>query len=125
MARRRVTHLMFVLSTLLCGCASYANILDDRDWKGGRVVYGGTLTDCGIIIATPRACFSKGDEYALFLQPIWTLGFGLLAAVDLPLSVIGDTLTLPITLNHALNSKTSDSPNLPGTPELPNSPSAP
>jgi uncharacterized protein YceK len=113
MAHRLITQLVFALSPLLCGCASYLNTLQHPDWHGERNVYGGTMADCFIITGVAKACFTEGIPHPLLAAVGVTI-----ATIDLPLSVIGDTLTLPITLNHTPDSKAPDSPKLPDLPVL-------
>ena len=113
---RLLRRLVFVVSPLLCGCAAYLNTLDCPDWRGSRTVYGGTSTDCEII----KVSLTNG-----FSHPLRFAAIGTLATIDLPLSVVGDTLTLPITLNHTPNPKSSDAPSIPDIPTLSDSPSRP
>jgi uncharacterized protein YceK len=78
-----ISRLLFVVlpagvGLLCCGCGTATNTLWLTAEEGGRRPYGGVRADLDVIQA-------QRDS-------------GLRAAIDLPFSVIGDTVTLPYTL---------------------------
>jgi uncharacterized protein YceK len=92
--------LITTLMLLNAGCGTVGNVVSDAPPKP----YGGVLRDCEKIAGlgepqrNPNAPGLLGDT--LLLRSLDSAGTFLLVAIDLPLSVIGDTLTLPYTLNY-------------------------
>lgn len=72
------------------GCGTALNCCGGKN--SDRVIYGGTLLDATFVTA------------AVTNKPVadWTPGsvrwLGFCALIDLPMSIIGDTVTLPLTL---------------------------
>ncbi len=93
LSQRRITTVALAFSLLTAGCASVVNMADTQNLG---YVYGGVQLDAGLIesdamaIADP-ASYAKGAHEIPF-------GLGFAAIPDLPLSAVGDTLTLPITI---------------------------
>lgn len=88
----------------LPGCGSLINLRDEKR------VYGGTRFD-GIVTASELQLLAgqvpaeKRPGYSMGIAMCWWAPF------DLPLSIIGDTLTLPVTIPAALRkSKVAPSP---------------
>lgn len=77
------------------GCGTVTNLALFNPEEGGKRVYGGVRADwvgiTGIPSATPSAAPDSEDR---FVQT--------LLALDMPVSAFWDTLTLPITVPHAL-----------------------
>lgn len=83
------------LALLLSGCGTAANTLWWSRDEGGLRVYGGVRAETEKLrqhVADPERADSRD----------------LLLALDLPLSLVGDTLTLPITVPVALTRSYSD-----------------
>jgi uncharacterized protein YceK len=96
--------LAIALPPALGGCATSLNL------DGDSRVYGGVALDarkCREFLApAPPQRPDKPDTTA----PGWRLLAGVYALADLPLSLIGDTLTLPITIPTALEEREDDEP---------------
>jgi uncharacterized protein YceK len=92
----RSTLLVAVALTTLAGCASVGNFAGEE----GCRVYGGTRTDASLI----SDCWGGESEIAksqAIAGPVRLAG-GCCGLVDLPFSMIADTVTLPITVPLAL-----------------------
>lgn len=71
---------------LLSGCSTFAETFSENPHCPGSLVYCGTRVDAYLIsVAT--------DEDAGILRAFWPI-----ALIDLPFSVVADTLILPYTL---------------------------
>ncbi len=86
------------LSTLVSsGCGTALNMMGDRQ------IYGGTIADADTVIGTPVSVFRGSDSRPACgipqLGPIMRIVVGALALADLPLSIVGDTVTLPWTIS--------------------------
>ena len=97
---RRVAVPLVLLS--LAGCGTFLNVHRVEDLTGGqRQIYGGVTGSCrgvreGIREATasPKLGLPLSDAmYSVFMT-----GLAAACLVDVPLSLVGDTLTLPITV---------------------------
>jgi uncharacterized protein YceK len=108
MARKLLVRLFFaVVLPILSGCGTFLNLQDNppkvmhiKLAKDTHLVYGGVRFDArtGPFCLLCACC---GED------PLQTFPLGVyLLAVDLPLSALGDTLTLPITI-HSLSDRTS------------------
>ena len=81
-----------VLAFLAGGCGTTLNTLYFTPGEGGQQIYGGVKLDSEIIRAAVRNQEVTQDKP-------WQVGFKVgLATLDLPLSSVGDTLTLPMTV---------------------------
>ena len=104
----RFTTVTLLAAISASGCATYLNVCDvqtsppgqgdsitpvDGRWEASKEVYGGVRTD---------AAFGTGMLVnEVFVDP-WAVPLGLtVLLIDLPLSAVGDTLTLPITVPAA------------------------
>ena len=118
-----------ILSLVGAGCSSVDNMRVDSDAMFGYVnkvppktVFGGTELDINQIhegwVALLAGTVTTGKpEHNVKLTteewleaPLITLPF----VVDLPLSIVGDTVTLPITLYHAYHSPSRPANEKPG-----------
>jgi uncharacterized protein YceK len=85
-----------IVPLLLCGCGTTANLFCFSAEEGGKQLYGGFREDCKAVRdftrPDPSYCNSTADR----------LSRALLFTVDMPASLVGDTLTLPITIANAL-----------------------
>lgn len=79
---RRLALFLAPFTILLSGCATAANLFYFHEEEGGKRMYGGVIADLGAI----RESATQGRA-----RPIAC------AALDLPFSFVGDTLTLPVT----------------------------
>lgn len=87
---------------LLCGCGTIANLQTGSrlGWKNA-VIYGGVRRDVQSAGKWIEHSWTWGDKLEIF-QDIGT-GVGvLLVGIDVPLSAVGDTLTLPVTVPIAV-----------------------
>jgi uncharacterized protein YceK len=89
-----------VSSLLVCaGCGTFWNI--DRSGYGfpsGRCahrVYGGVKIDLDLARRNLQDAFDSEGE------PVSQCAFAAMMLVDVPLSAVGDTITLPFTLTHS------------------------
>jgi len=101
------------------GCGTVCNFFHGES-SGPKYVYGGVQMDCQLAAEHLKDRPAQGISLVLF------------ALLDLPLSLLGDTLTLPLTLSDQLHDLTADRPNAVPQPVVPvttpaclNPPSAP
>ena len=98
--RARESHWLLVLGFLVVagsGCGTAVNFFNGES-KGPELVYGGVQMD-----------YQFAAEH-IQDQPAQGLPLVLGAFLDLPLSLLGDTLTLPLILWHRLRDLTADRP---------------
>jgi uncharacterized protein YceK len=95
MPRKVAAALAAVLAGALGGCGSACNTMWWTPEEGGMRVFGGVRADAQVLADafSPNTKAGVGDR----------LGCATLATIDLPLSAVGDTLTLPVTLPAASN----------------------
>jgi uncharacterized protein YceK len=104
-----------VLVVGLSGCGTAANTLWWAPFEGGQRVYGGVRAEVGVLrdgLSGKSDTSSAPDRAGLVL-----------IAADLPLSAVGDTLTLPYTIPTAILNQVNHRDKLEPTPE-PADPSA-
>ncbi len=96
-----VLGLLAALPTLV-GCASYANLGTEDGWK----VYGGTRLDATLI----SEGFAPGPEVTRkkVERPVLAME-GCCGLVDMPFSVLVDTVLLPVTVPVAIARAAQDS----------------
>jgi uncharacterized protein YceK len=87
--RRIVLLLSFAATALLSGCGTAANTLWFIPEEGGMRVYGGVRADW-------ESARQSAADPSRPAGPLW------LCIADMPLSAVGDTLTLPFTVPAAL-----------------------
>jgi uncharacterized protein YceK len=93
-----VRYLMLAMLTpLLTGCATGLNTLYYTPDEGGNQVYGGVKLDALLIKAS-----ITGHSEQFHDTPLARAWVATLATLDLPLSAVADTLTLPITVPATL-----------------------
>lgn len=96
MRRQLLAVLAFAVTVFLaCGCGTVMNTLWLNPEVGGMRVYGGVRIDAEVgyhAIVSPETTDSVLDRVRHVLQP----------TLDLPFSLLGDTVTLPLTIYHAL-----------------------
>jgi uncharacterized protein YceK len=95
--------LAFALAAL-SGCGTVVNLQDSRQ------VYGGVERDAILVTALPVGavtCVARGiglskPEECEEIPPALATLIGAVCILDLPISAVGDTLTLPVTVRAAL-----------------------
>lgn len=98
---------MVLVSGVAGGCGTAANFYDNGPWLGAnppmRRIYGGVRTDlecAGKILTLPeRTLESDGGVAAAGTLVVAPVGLAL-TAIDLPLSFVADSLTLPFVLAY-------------------------
>lgn len=100
MRRRMILYLAAGLATSLAGCMTALNTMYYTPTEGGKEIYGGVKLDAELF----KEARAK-DAPTLFgcTGPVARIGTVTLATMDLPLSAVGDTLTLPITMKAAFD----------------------
>src|SRR5438046_759677 len=93
MARAAIRLAVALSVVWLNGCGTVLNITDNPDRRGA---YGGVQTDAKAFGESCSYFCGPGREEGppRYIAPIHAL----LCLVDLPLSIVGDTVTLPLTL---------------------------
>jgi uncharacterized protein YceK len=98
---------IFALASVLTGCGTLANLPNETlvgvvDFMPHEQIYGGVQRDAEVAQERLKNVVSpKGDNGRV--ESLVAAGY--LAMIDLPLSVIGDTLTLPITIPATMKEK--------------------
>ena len=92
MKRTFVLHALLALSA--GGCGTALNTLEDRRWP-----YGGVFMDGAMVAGCAAQCtgLTPKEEHPK-IPPETMLLLGGCALLDFPLSLVGDTLTLPYTV---------------------------
>lgn len=87
---------------LLCGCGTVANLETGarQGWKNA-IIYGGVRRDVQSAGNWIDHSWTWGDNLDVVQDIGSVVGVGLVG-IDIPLSAVGDTLTLPITVPIAL-----------------------
>ena len=93
------------------GCGTVLNFFNGES-GGPEHVYGGVRMDCQV------AAEQLKDHPGL--RPAQGIPLALCALLDLPLSLLGDTLTLPLVLSDRLHELTADRPPAPAAGPAPN-----
>src|SRR5262245_48986038 len=93
---------LLALAALSAGCGTATNNVWLTPIEGGQRVYGGVQVDCEIL----RDEFREGRESGPRLRTL------LFASLDLPLSAVGDTLSLPYALWSGWPIERTDLPSL-------------
>ena len=91
--RTESMHKAMVVAALLafaCGCGTAANLIETTEGPGPKKVYGGVRSDCENVLGSLQSLPVLGP----FWSSVCFIGY----TADLPLSFVGDTLTLPITV---------------------------
>src|SRR5438045_7517091 len=89
---------VLAVSLLGGGCGTFVNVTNfapEEIGGGQRVIYGGVIWDAE---GEYRALTTPFPRYPLGIHLPMILAY----LIDLPLSAIGDTITLPITVGEAL-----------------------
>src|SRR5690242_10542993 len=100
MGRGMLAAVAAAATALLGGCGTVANVTLSGPPSGGGAlkVYGGVQRDLDIV----RDCTTNPDHPKDNAEAVCFAAAVTVAAVDMPFSVIADTLTLPITIPVAL-----------------------
>jgi uncharacterized protein YceK len=120
---RRLTLLAPTLALSLTGCGTLWNLcsIDDPNYhhqQAPREVFGGVAFDAKwAIIDLHDSVFPPEPYYWTVTDSIFGLMYGTALVVDMPLSAVADTLTLPITIPEATRRTIpACQPNDPATP---------
>src|SRR5262245_17766415 len=100
MRNRQFYWMIVAFFPLVSGCASSLNTMYYLPCEGGDQIYGGVKLDAEIIRASLANEVNEGGHGPL--TRAWLITS---ASVDLPLSAIADTLTLPITIPATMRRK--------------------
>jgi uncharacterized protein YceK len=120
MARTSRAAALWLAVLFLCGCGTVANLETGarQGWKNA-IIYGGVRRDVESAGQWIDHSWTWGDNLDV-IQDIGTVVGVALVGIDIPLSAIGDTLTLPVTGSIALwnnsSNRTSSSGNTPAAP---------
>ena len=108
---RRLSLVLLAGALILAGsgCGTVLNFFNGES-RGPEHVYGGVQMDCQL------AAEHLKD------RPAQSIPLVLFALLDLPLSLLGDTLTLPIVLSDRLHELTADRPQAPAAGPAPGAP---
>jgi uncharacterized protein YceK len=129
---RATACLAVVLAAALCGCGTVVNCING-DGRAPRQIYGGVKQDAqngwrhlGEAFSGPAPCFTQMPQPPSagrdFVAKTFCAGCGVgMLAVDLPISAVTDTLTLPVTVPATLmkkkpNAKRTAKPKVMGMP---------
>jgi uncharacterized protein YceK len=116
MLPRATACLAAIVAAALSGCGTVVNCING-DGPSARDIYGGVKLDAqngtrhlGEAFSGPAPCFSKmpkpPDPISDFASKTFCAGCGVgMLAVDLPVSIVTDTLTLPLTVPATLMKK--------------------
>jgi uncharacterized protein YceK len=99
MRRRVVTSLAAVMLGALGGCGTSLNL------DGDSRVYGGITQDFQVVRERLAQASNPSWPGTPGSSPAWNLTVSALALADVPLSLVGDTFTLPFTIPTALEDK--------------------
>jgi uncharacterized protein YceK len=119
--RRAAVLLAAVIASAVSGCGTFCNVIPEPHKIGPPgprplKVYGGVQTDCEAL----ATAFQGGQTPSLgpvakVLEASYIAGMGACVLVDLPLSALADTLTLPCTIPASLrNQRDKRGPEAPG-----------
>jgi uncharacterized protein YceK len=93
-----------VAATALGGCGTSLNL------DGDSRVYGGVAADFQMAKERLAQAANPGWAGTSGASPVWNLTVSALAVADVPLSILGDTLTLPYTIPAALEKRDEEDP---------------
>jgi uncharacterized protein YceK len=116
------------VAAVLSGCGTLYNFSPSRSKfvhsavKGSQSPYGGVCLDWDEGCTFFRGALSNSPEFTPSWRALWVATGAWVFAVDLPLSAITDTLTLPVTIRAALPQKAQTAE--PSEEPVPPSPSA-
>lgn len=102
MARASRAAALLIAVLFLCGCGTIANLQTGgrQGWKNA-IIYGGVRRDVESAGKWIDHSWTSGENLDIFQDIGTVVGVGLVG-IDIPLSAIGDTLTLPVTVPIAL-----------------------
>lgn len=119
MARAWRTAVLVIAAGLLSGCGTAANIsVGFRDGWQYAPIYGGVRRDVQSAQEWATHSWSSGENVD-YIQNVGTVvGLGLVG-IDVPLSVVGDTITLPLVIPASLLAKPRNGTNGPAPAATP------
>jgi uncharacterized protein YceK len=92
-------------ASLVGGCGTMGNLWSCCSGSGGERIYGGVCKDVQLVAEGVAQGFHPDED-----GPWFPLAAACLMTLDLPLSAIGDTLTLPLTIPATLDKIISPDP---------------
>lgn len=118
MARASRTAALWIAGLFLCGCGTVANLQTGarQGWKNAYI-YGGVRRD----IQSEKVWIAHSWTWGKNLDVIQDIGSAvgvLLVGIDVPISAVGDTLTLPLTVPVAIWSNSVNRANERANPAL-------
>jgi uncharacterized protein YceK len=120
MAKASRAAALWIAVLFLCGCGTIANLETGarQGWKSAAI-YGGVRRDIQSADKWIDHSWTSGDNLDI-IQDVGSVVGVVLVGIDVPLSAIGDTLTLPVTvpiylLNNPSN-RASESRKTPADP---------
>jgi uncharacterized protein YceK len=105
--------LLLAVVVTLSGCGTIVNDCYYLRQEGGGQVYGGVKVDAEVAGEKAIEAVRPGDVTERLRAGVAALAL----AADLPLSLVGDTLSLPWTLGLTLGRAFIDDPSFPPDPE--------
>jgi uncharacterized protein YceK len=116
MARASRAAALWIASLFLCGCGTVANLETGarQGWKNAYI-YGGVRRD----IQSEKDWIAHSWTWGKNLDVIQDIGSAVgvvLVGIDVPISAVGDTLTLPLTVPVAIWSNAVNRANVRGNP---------
>lgn len=102
MARASRAAMLWIVALFLCGCGTVANLSIGarQGWKNA-LIYGGVRRDVQSAEDWVNHSWTSGENLNIQQDVGTVVGVGLVG-IDVPLSAIADTLTLPITIPAAI-----------------------
>lgn len=95
-ARLAVT--LVLVAPLMGGCGTMMNVAYFNPSEGGERIYGGVRTD----LIAAQMCLDDSAKGDITADKARSVGAFFLCLADVPLSLIGDTATLPLTVFDTL-----------------------
>lgn len=102
MARTARAATLGMVALVLCSCGTFGNLSIGRrqGWKNA-LIYGGVRRDVQSAADFVDHSWTWGEKLDVFQDVGTVVGVGLVG-IDVPLSAVADTLTLPITIPAAI-----------------------
>ena len=102
MAKASRAAVLWIAALFLCGCGTIANLeTGARQGWTNAAIYGGVRRDIQSGEKWIDHSWTWGEKLDIF-QDVGSAVGVVLVAIDVPLSAVGDTLTLPVTVPIAL-----------------------
>jgi uncharacterized protein YceK len=102
MAIRAICVALLLSCLPIAGCGTVSNLATTRPEEGGKSPFGGVREDVQCIKKAANGEFGFGKHSESESEPYPQAILMLACAADLPLSLIGDTLTWPYTVSYSI-----------------------